>query len=150
MSTSMLLLSLAPYSHSMSTFRDLRHDGTFNMKNCSSWRQCAEWRECEDVPVIGDVELEMSDVRCIFRQNDVASELARGEPEGKVWNIVELEFCVNPAEVKRTSQQTLNFEIRQFLYLLMLHYSHVGGCFENSSTSARLMVKAPRDVITTV
>lgn len=97
----------------------------------------------------------MSDVRCIFRQNDVASELARGEPEGKVWNIVELEFCVNPAEVKRTSQQTLNFEIRQFrkqtyLYLLMLHYSHVGGCFENSSTSAHLMVKAPRDVITTV
>lgn len=30
MSTSMLLLSLAPYSHSMSTFRDLGHNRTYH------------------------------------------------------------------------------------------------------------------------
>lgn len=35
-------------------------------------------------------------MRRIFRQNNVASELARGEPEGKVGDIIELEFCMNP------------------------------------------------------
>lgn len=48
--------------------------------------------------VIGDVEVEVADVRGIFREDDVASELAWCEPEGKIWNIVELEFCMNPAE----------------------------------------------------
>ncbi len=43
----------------------------------------------------------MADVRCIFGQNYVASELSGGEPEGKIWNIVELEFCMNPAEMNR-------------------------------------------------
>lgn len=56
----------------------------------------------KDLPVIGDVEVKVSDMRCVFRDDDVADELPRSEPEGKVWDIVELEFCVNPAEVKST------------------------------------------------
>lgn len=52
-------------------------------------------------PVIGDVDVKVADMRCIFRKNDVAGELAWGEPEGKVGNIVELEFCMNPVEVNR-------------------------------------------------
>lgn len=43
----------------------------------------------------------MADVRCVPGQDDVASELARGEPEGKVGNFVELEFCMNPAQKKK-------------------------------------------------
>lgn len=38
----------------------------------------------------------MADVRRIFRQNDVTSELSRSEPERKVGDIIELEFCMNP------------------------------------------------------
>lgn len=34
----------------------------------------------------------------VFGQNNVASELPRSEPEGKVWNFVELKFCMNSAE----------------------------------------------------
>lgn len=49
-------------------------------------------------PVIGDVEVKVADVRRVFRQNDVAGELSRGEPEGKVWHIIELEFSMNSAE----------------------------------------------------
>lgn len=45
----------------------------------------------------------MADVGCVFRQNDVAGELPRREPERKVWDIVELEFSMNPAEVNRKS-----------------------------------------------
>lgn len=37
----------------------------------------------------------------VFRQDDVAGELARGEPERKIWDIVELEFSMNPAGEKK-------------------------------------------------
>lgn len=43
----------------------------------------------------------MADVRCVPGQDDVAGELTRGEPEGKVGNFVELEFCMNPAQKKK-------------------------------------------------
>lgn len=46
--------------------------------------------------------MKATDVRCIFRKNDVARELPGSEPEGEVRDIVELKFCVNPAEVNRT------------------------------------------------
>ena len=49
-------------------------------------------------PVVGDVEVKVADVRRVFGQNDVAGELSRGEPEGKVWHIIELEFSMNSAE----------------------------------------------------
>lgn len=39
--------------------------------------------------------MEPADVGRIFGQNHVASELARSEPEGKVWNFVELKFGMN-------------------------------------------------------
>lgn len=40
----------------------------------------------------------MAHVRGVFGQDDVAGELTRGEPEGKVGNVVELEFRMNPAQ----------------------------------------------------
>lgn len=40
----------------------------------------------------------MAHVRGVFGQHDVAGELTRGEPEGKVGDVVELEFCMNPAQ----------------------------------------------------
>lgn len=40
----------------------------------------------------------MAHVRGIFGQNNVAGELTRGEPEGKVGNVIELEFGMNPAQ----------------------------------------------------
>lgn len=43
----------------------------------------------------------MSNVGGVFRKDDVAGELARSEPEGKIWNIVELEFSMNPAGEKK-------------------------------------------------
>lgn len=55
------------------------------------------------LPVIRDIEVEAADMRSVLGEDDVTSELARGEPEGKVWNIVELELCMNPAEENRTS-----------------------------------------------
>ena len=55
------------------------------------------------LPVIGDIEVEVTDMRSIFRENYVAGHLPWCEPEGKVWNIVELELCMNPAEVNRIS-----------------------------------------------
>lgn len=104
MSTSMLLLSLAPYSHSMSTFRDLGPQHDISHQSYSGRQQHTERRACrKDLPVTGDIEVKVADVRCVFRQNNVAGELARGEPEGKVWNIVELELGMNPAEVNRKS-----------------------------------------------
>lgn len=36
-------------------------------------------------------------MRGVFREDNVASELAWCEPEGKIWNIIELEFCMNSA-----------------------------------------------------
>lgn len=51
----------------------------------------------KDLPVVGDVEVKVADMRCIFGQDNVASELPRGEPKRKVWNFVELEFGMNPA-----------------------------------------------------
>lgn len=59
----------------------------------STGTQCSEV-----IPVIRDIEVEMADMRCVFREDNVSSELARGQPERKVWNIVELELCMNPAE----------------------------------------------------
>lgn len=53
------------------------------------------------LPVVWDVEVKVADVRCVLRQNDVPGELAWSEPEGEVWDVVELEFCMNPAEVDR-------------------------------------------------
>lgn len=50
-----------------------------------------------DLPVIGDIKVEEADVRGVFRKDNIASELAWCEPEGKIWNIIELEFCMNPA-----------------------------------------------------
>lgn len=50
-----------------------------------------------NLPVIGDIEVELADMGRIFGQNNVASELPRSEPEGKVWNFVELKFCMNSA-----------------------------------------------------
>lgn len=50
----------------------------------------------KDLPVSGDIEVKVADMRRIFRQNNVAGELPWREPEGEVWNIIELEFCVNP------------------------------------------------------
>lgn len=41
-------------------------------------------------------------MRCIFREDDVPGELTRCEPEGEVWNIIELEFGMDPTEVNRT------------------------------------------------
>lgn len=40
----------------------------------------------------------MAHVRRIFGQHDVAGELTRGEPEGKVGNVIELEFGMNPVQ----------------------------------------------------
>lgn len=40
----------------------------------------------------------MANVRRILREDDVTGELAWSEPEGKVWNVVELELGMNPAE----------------------------------------------------
>lgn len=68
-------------------------------RNCSRWQQFLEQEVCtKDLPVVGDIEVKMADVRCIFRQNNVTSELPWGEPEREVWNFVELEFCMNPVE----------------------------------------------------
>lgn len=93
----MLLLSLAPYSHSMSTFSDLGPNRTNEGRNYIS-PVIAHLEVCvKGLPVVGDIEVKVADVRCVFRQNNVASELPRGEPEGKIGNVVELEFCMNPA-----------------------------------------------------
>lgn len=40
----------------------------------------------------------MAHVRGVFGQDDVAGELTRGEPEGKVGDVVELEFGMNPGQ----------------------------------------------------
>lgn len=107
----MLLLSLAPYSHSMSTFRDLGPNRANHATTTVAGNNTREWDVCiKDLPVAGDVEVKVTDMRCIFRQNNVASELPRGEPEGKVGNIVELEFCMNPAgeEVLSISKASCN------------------------------------------
>lgn len=42
----------------------------------------------------------MSDVRGVFGEDDVARELSRREPEGKVGNVIELELCMNPEGAK--------------------------------------------------
>lgn len=47
-------------------------------------------------PVIGHEEPEVTDVGGIFREDDVAGELARGEPEGEVGRLAELELGVDP------------------------------------------------------
>lgn len=88
----MLLLSLVPYNHSMSTFSDL---GTRQITPTS--RHIAQQAQATNLPVVGDIEVESADVGRIFGQNNVASELPRSEPEGKVWNFVELKFCMNSA-----------------------------------------------------
>jgi len=48
------------------------------------------------VPVGGDIEVEVADVRRVLGDDDVAGELARGEPEGEVWHFVQLELCMHP------------------------------------------------------
>ena len=102
MSTSMLLLSLAPYNHSMSTFRDLGHNTTCHNGSRIALKTIGKLGS-KILPVIRDIKLEVADMRRIFREDNVTSELAWGEPEGKVWNIVKLEFCMNPAEENRSS-----------------------------------------------
>lgn len=53
--------------------------------------------------------MEVAHVRGVFGQDDVAGELTRGEPEGKVGNIIELEFGMNPA------QRTMRMVPRDFV-----------------------------------
>ena len=101
MSTSMLLLSLAPYSHSMSTFRDLRRNRTRHTGSTGAYNSTGTLSP-KVLPVVRDVEVEVSDMRCVFREDDVTSELAGAEPEGEVRNIVELELCMNPAEENKS------------------------------------------------
>lgn len=47
-------------------------------------------------PVIRNVEVKVSDVRGVFRKDDVPRELTGSEPEREVWDLVELELSVNP------------------------------------------------------
>lgn len=60
----------------------------------------------EHLPVTRDIELEVADMRSVFRQDDVAGELSRREPEGEVGNIIQLELCMNPADVFRINGET--------------------------------------------
>lgn len=53
--------------------------------------------QATNLPVVGDIKVELADVGRIFGQNNVASELPRSEPEGEVWDFVELKFCMNSA-----------------------------------------------------
>lgn len=46
--------------------------------------------------VVGDVQVEASDMRGVSGEHDVASELTRCEPERKVWNVVQLKLGVYP------------------------------------------------------
>lgn len=72
--------------------------------NYSSWQQYTLYREGTvlwGLPVTGDIEVEVTDMRSVFRQDYVASDLPWREPEGKVWNIIQLELCMDPAEVNR-------------------------------------------------
>lgn len=88
---------------------DTQQDTLHYSYNTLSW-DCmhkGDW-VLKDLPVIGDVEVKVADMRCIFRENNVAGELPWGEPEGKVWNIIELEFCVNPVEVTRMRSWVCN------------------------------------------
>lgn len=62
-----------------------------------SLRLLGQQSHATDSPVVGDIEAELSDVGRVFGQNNVASELSRGEPEREVWNFVELEFRMNSA-----------------------------------------------------
>lgn len=59
-----------------------------------TWEQDAEvgWRLS---PVVGHEEPEVTDVGGIFGKDDVASELAGGEPEGEVGGLAELELGVD-------------------------------------------------------
>lgn len=49
-------------------------------------------------PVVWDIEVEVAHMRGVFGQDNVAGELTRGEPEGKVGDVIELEFCMNPEQ----------------------------------------------------
>ena len=53
------------------------------------------------LPVTGDIEVEVADMRSVFREDYVSGHLPRREPEGKVWNFIQLKLCMNPAEVNR-------------------------------------------------
>ena len=125
-STSMLLLSLAPYNHSMSTFRDL---GMRQIALGHWHRHIEQQTQATNVPVVGHIEVELADVGRIFGQNNVAGELTRSEPEGKVWNFIELKFSVNSA-----GGNIFNDEINYTLiwvcfqpdfYNFNAHFSHV-------------------------
>lgn len=107
MSTSMLLLSLAPYSHSMSTFSDLsgRQAGSclvINPEGSSRLRYSADLSG--SLPVTGNVKVELTDVRGVPRDHDAPGELAWREPEGVVGDVVQLELGMNPAEESRACQ----------------------------------------------
>lgn len=45
--------------------------------------------------MVGHEKPEVTDVGCIFGEDDVAGELARREPEGKVGRLAELELGVD-------------------------------------------------------
>lgn len=45
--------------------------------------------------MVGHEKPEVTDVGCIFGEDDVAGELARREPEGKVGRLAELELSVD-------------------------------------------------------
>lgn len=92
----MLLLSLAPYNHSMSTFNDLGRR-QITLTSPKTTRRLSSKLRLANLPVVGDIEVELADVGRIFGQNNVAGELPRSEPEGEVWNVVELKFRMNSA-----------------------------------------------------
>lgn len=46
--------------------------------------------------MIGYEQPEVTDVRSIFRQDDMAGELARREPEGEIRRFTELELGMDP------------------------------------------------------
>lgn len=48
------------------------------------------------LPVIGHEKPEVTNVCSIFGQDDMASELARREPEGEIRWLTELELSVDP------------------------------------------------------
>lgn len=54
------------------------------------------WAKVKLPPVVGHEEPEVADVGGVFGEDDVASELTRGEPEGEVGRLTELELGVDP------------------------------------------------------
>lgn len=82
--------------------------------NYSGWQQHWDKLSSKVLPVTGYIEVKVANMRCIFREDDVTSELAWGEPEGKVWNVVELELGMNSAEVNQNCSWALKSLLKLF------------------------------------